>query len=148
MKTLRDAGGGLLIAAIGLLFLLGAREMPLGSLRNMGPGMFPTALSVVAIIAGLAIAALEVLRNAEAAMTFDLRALACVGGAIALYAVLMESAGLLATTVIAVFLLAAAPQRFRPMETLLVGVGLSVFTWAVFVKGLGMPLSFLPDVSL
>lgn len=147
MKTLKDAGGGLLIAAIGLLFLLGAREMPVGSLRNMGPGMFPTALSVVAVIAGLAIAALEALRNAKAAMTLDLRALVCVGGAIALYAVLMESAGLLATTVIAVFLLAAAPQRFRPVETLLVGVGLSVFTWAVFVKGLGMPLSFLPDLS-
>ncbi|MCA1298094.1 tripartite tricarboxylate transporter TctB family protein [Stappia indica] len=147
MKTLKDAGGGLLIAAIGLLFLLGAREMPVGSLRNMGPGMVPTALSVVAIFAGLAIAALEALRNAKAAMTLDLRALVCVGGAIALYAVLMESAGLLATTVIAVFLLAAAPQRFRPVETLLVGVGLSVFTWAVFVKGLGMPLSFLPDLS-
>jgi len=26
-----------------------------------------------------------------------------------------------------------------------VGVALSVFAWAVFVKGLGMPLSFLPD---
>lgn len=145
MKTLRDAGGGLLIATIGLLFLLGAGDMALGDLRNMGPGMFPTALSVVAIVAGLAIAVIEVLRGSGGAIGFDFRALACVAVAIALYAVMLEAAGVVLTTIVAVFVLAFARPQLRAAETLVVGIALSVFAWAVFVKGLGMPLSFLPD---
>ena len=145
MKTLRDAGGGLLIATIGLLFLLGAGDMALGDLRNMGPGMFPTALSVVAIVAGLAIAVIEVLRGSGGAIGFDVRALACVAVAIALYAVMLEAAGVVLTTIVAVFVLALARPQLRAAETLVVGIALSVFAWAVFVKGLGMPLSFLPD---
>ncbi|MBB99866.1 MAG: hypothetical protein CML67_10070 [Rhodobacteraceae bacterium] len=145
MKTLRDAGGGLLIATIGLLFLLGAGDMALGDLRNMGPGMFPTALSVVAIVAGLAIAVIEVLRGSGGAIGFDFRALACVAVAIALYAVMLEAAGVVLTTIVAVFVLALARPQLRAAETLVVGIALSVFAWAVFVKGLGMPLSFLPD---
>jgi putative tricarboxylic transport membrane protein len=145
MKSLRDAGGGLLIATIGLLFLLGAGDMALGDLRNMGPGMFPTALSVVAIVAGLAIAVSDALRNADGAIPFDFRALACVAVAIALFAVMLEDAGVFVTTIIAVFVLALARPRLRAVETLLVGLGLSAFAWVVFVKGLGMPLSFLPD---
>ena len=111
MKTLRDAGGGLLIATIGLLFLLGAGDMALGDLRNMGPGMFPTALSVVAIVAGLAIAVIEVLRGSGGAIGFDFRALACVAVAIALYAVMLEAAGVVLTTIVAVFVLALARLR-------------------------------------
>lgn len=145
MKTLRDAGGGLLIATIGLLFLLGAGDMALGDLRNMGPGMFPTALSVVAIGAGLAIAVIEVLRGSGGAIGFDVRALVCVAVAIALYAVMLEAAGVVLTTIVAVFVLALARPQLRAAETLVVGIALSVFAWAVFVKGLGMPLSFLPD---
>ncbi|WP_029059238.1 tripartite tricarboxylate transporter TctB family protein [Stappia stellulata] len=146
MKTLRDAGGGLLISTIGLLFLLGARDMALGDLRNMGPGMVPTALSVVAIVAGLAIAVSEVLRGSGGASGFDLRALVCVAAAIALYAVMLETAGVFVTTIVAVFVLALARPQLRAAETLVVGIALSVFAWVVFVKGLGMPLSFLPDV--
>ena len=49
------------------------------------------------------------------------------------------------TTIVAVFVLALARPQLRAAETLVVGIALSVFAWAVFVKGLGMPLSFLPD---
>lgn len=146
MKTLKDASGGLLIALTGLVFLIGARNFAVGDLRNIGPGFFPVALSGLAMAAGLLIATLDVIKKAHAQMSMDLRALACVAGAIVVYAALLERAGVLVTTVLAVFTLALARRPLRPLETLLLGAGLSAFIWAAFVLGLGMPLSLFPDM--
>ena len=55
----RDLVGGLVIVAIGGVFLLFGRELPVGSSFRMGPGYFPTILSWLmmamgAVMAGLA----------------------------------------------------------------------------------------------
>ena len=55
----RDLVGGLVVVAIGGVFLLFGRELPVGSSFRMGPGYFPTILSWLmmawgAVMAGLA----------------------------------------------------------------------------------------------
>ena len=50
----RDVVGGLVVVAIGGLFLLFGRELPVGSSLRMGPGYFPLVLGVLlAILGGL-----------------------------------------------------------------------------------------------
>ena len=48
----RDIIGGLMIVAVGALFLLLGRELEFGNSFQMGPGYFPTVLSVLTMILG------------------------------------------------------------------------------------------------
>ncbi|HEX6014668.1 MAG TPA: tripartite tricarboxylate transporter TctB family protein, partial [Geminicoccaceae bacterium] len=54
----RDVVGGLLIVAIGAGFLLFGRELEFGTARSMGPGYFPTILSLLMVALGAALAGL------------------------------------------------------------------------------------------
>ena len=58
MERPRDVVGGLLVTAIGAGFLLFGRELEIGTSFRMGPGYFPTILSVLMIGLGLAMTAL------------------------------------------------------------------------------------------
>ena len=48
----RDIIGGLVIVAVGALFLLLGRELEFGNSFQMGPGYFPSVLSVLTMILG------------------------------------------------------------------------------------------------
>ncbi len=58
MEKPRDVVGGLLVVAIGAGFFLFGRELEMGSSFRMGPGYFPTILSVLMILLGVAMVAL------------------------------------------------------------------------------------------
>ncbi|MCB1808890.1 MAG: tripartite tricarboxylate transporter TctB family protein [Candidatus Competibacteraceae bacterium] len=145
MKMLLHGVSGLLIAGIGALFLFGALTFELGTLQNIGPGMLPVALSGVTIVLGLLIAATDIIKAAAIPSAFDFRSLGLVAGAVMVYAFFIETGGIFLTTLAATFLLALARPRIRVLETLLLGLGLAIFVWAVFAKGLGMPLYFGPE---
>ena len=54
----RDVVGGLVVVAIGGLFLLFGRELPVGTSFRMGPGYFPTILSWLMVALGAVMAGL------------------------------------------------------------------------------------------
>src|SRR5688572_16420640 len=56
MERPRDVIGGVLVMGIGAGFLLVGQELEVGSSFRMGPGYFPTILSVLMIGLGLAMA--------------------------------------------------------------------------------------------
>ena len=58
MERPRDVMGGVLVVAIGAGFFLFGRELEMGTSFRMGPGYFPTILSVLMIGLGLAMTAL------------------------------------------------------------------------------------------
>ena len=57
MEKPRDVVGGLLVVAIGAGFFLFGRELEMGTSFRMGPGYFPTILSVLMMLLGAAIIA-------------------------------------------------------------------------------------------
>lgn len=146
IREIKNAGGGLLVAAIGLLFFLKGQDLDMGSLRNMGPGMFPNVLSIITMASGLIIAVYEVVKSSKLELFFDIRGVGSVAGAFAIFAFFLESAGIFLSTFCAVFVVAFAQPKLRKFETAVVGVTLSIFVWAVFSVGLGMPIYMIPEV--
>lgn len=146
MRTAQKMVPGLFIVALGLTFLWFGRGYPVGTVRSMGPGMFPMALSILAIATGALIVVTDFIRAEDARMPFRWSAVAAVLGALLAFSLLLEPAGLLPTGCVAVAILALAEGRVRPVECAILGVVLSLAVWAVFGRGLGMPVHLLPEV--
>ncbi|GKY89848.1 tripartite tricarboxylate transporter TctB family protein [Sinisalibacter aestuarii] len=145
MKAMSAIYGGLLVAIFGVIFLVGSTGFDMGTPRNMGPGMFPIVLSILTIVVGFAVAVGDLVSGNTPQGPFPWRPLFTVGTVIALFALLIEPAGIAVTTMLAIGLMGFFVSRMKPVETLLLGVGLALFLWVVFVLGLGMPLNFLPE---
>ena len=62
MEKPRDVIGGLVVMAIGTGFLMFGRELEMGTSFRMGPGYFPTILSILMIALG-AVIAVQALRG-------------------------------------------------------------------------------------
>ncbi|GAA5071490.1 tripartite tricarboxylate transporter TctB family protein [Roseibacterium beibuensis] len=144
MKVAKTIAPGLGIMALGLAFLWFGRGYPVGTMRSMGPGMFPMALASLAIGTGALIVLSDFLRGGEQDLEFRWRGVFAVLGALICFAFLLERAGLLITGLLAVVILAIGEGRVRPLEATIVGLVLSVAIWAVFGRGLGMPVDLFP----
>ncbi len=66
-----------------------------------------------------------------------------VGGSILIYALLIERAGLLPAVVATVFVAALGSRPFRPVETLLLAVSVTIAVALIFVSLLGQSIDLL-----
>lgn len=132
---------GLLFAAIGLGLVVLAAAYPAGQMQRMGPGWVPRALGVSLAALGLGIAVSAVLsRSGEDLPPRDLRPLACLLAAVAVFAFLLEPAGLIAAIVACVAIARCAESPYRLRETAVLAAFLAALGAVVFVLGLGLPI--------
>lgn len=116
-----------------------------GTLRNIGPGFFPTVLGWLLVGCGLAMMALNT-RPAEGDEDSGrLRAWPTVAipAAIAVFGLLIDRAHLLASVVGLVLVTWLALPTLRPREVAIMAVLLGCVAAALFVYGLDLPVSFL-----
>ncbi|MEC7763147.1 MAG: tripartite tricarboxylate transporter TctB family protein [Pseudomonadota bacterium] len=143
----RDLLGGLALVIIGLGAAVRAgTTLRMGSLGNMGPGFFPTVLGVALAVCGGIILAQTVVRRVGpgAIARVNLRAILCIIGAVAVFAIAIRPLGLLLTAFLSVVVAGLADPRTKLVTLIILGVGLSATSWLVFIVALGMPLSALP----
>jgi hypothetical protein len=145
MRIKQDIAAGLVFAASGVLGLWLGREYDFGEALNMGPGYLPTLLCWGLIGLGAIIAINGAATDGEIIGRWWLRPLLFVLAAVAVFALLIESAGLAlavaATTVLAAF----AGEQFRIVETVVLAIVLAASSVAIFIYGLSLPLSALPS---
>lgn len=143
----RDILGGLALAVIGGGAALRAgTHLNLGSLGDMGPGFFPTILGVALALCGALIAAPAHMRGvgSGAVARVNLRAILCVIGAVAVFALTIRPLGLVLSGFLAVVVAGLADPTTKLSTLVLLAIGLSGLSWLVFIVALGMPLSALP----
>lgn len=143
----RDILGGLALAVIGGGAALRAgTHLNLGSLGNMGPGFFPTMLGVALALCGAFIAVSALLRGGQsgAVAQVNLRAILCVIGSVAVFALTIRLLGLIPSAFLAVVVAGFADAKTKLSTLVVLAIGLSGLSWLVFVKALGMPLAALP----
>jgi hypothetical protein len=144
IRDKRDFLAGLLLMGFGTAAFLIARNYPMGTAFRMGPGYFPVVLSF--LLAGIgAVVAATSLRSAEVPLPrLAWRPFLVVTGAVVLFGLLINGAGLLATT----FALVIAGRLARPGhgwgETVLLGAGVSALCVAVFYFALRVQMPLLP----
>ncbi len=79
----------------------------------------------------------------EGGNNWSLRALIVLPLSLVLFGLLMEHAGFIPALLVLIFGSAAAGTEFKLVEVLLLAVGLTAFSVALFIYGLGLPYPLL-----
>lgn len=134
---------GAILAVGGLAFAwYSAESYQLGTMRRMGPGMFPVGLGLVLAGLGVAICVWAPERGLRRP-DFDLRVAAKVIFSIIAFGLIVGSFGLILAIMATVLISSLAERPFRPVPALLLGAFLCVLATLIFKVGLGLPIPVL-----
>jgi hypothetical protein len=140
IRNPRDFWAGLIYIGIGLSAFYIALDYEMGTAVRMGPGYFPRVLAIVLALIGFASLLRSFLRPGEAVGRMAWRAALLVLGATVIFGLLVRGAGLALGLLVLVLISAYASRQLRLPSTVLLAAGLAIFSFLVFLKGLGIPL--------
>lgn len=143
MSDHRDILGGALLMAGGSFVAFHAwNTLAMGTIRRMGPGMFPFWIGVLMVLIGAAILAGGFMRSGRIPPV-AWRSTAAVLGAFACFALLVTPFGLVPAIVGLVAVSSLGDPSLRPLAIALLSIILSLLAWGIFRLGLGLPLTML-----
>ena len=145
IRSPKDFWAGLIFIAIGAAFILLAQQYRLGDLHRMGPAMFPTLVGALLAALGLAIAARGLAFDGAPVPRLQARPIGISLLAIVLFGVVLQWFGLIAAVAVLVIVGAYAARDVRPIENLALAAVMVLFSVAVFVWLLGLPLPLWPN---
>lgn len=131
----------LLFAGLGWWF---GQPLKVGTAYRMGPGYAPMLLVWALGAFGVLLCALGLLRRGPVLERWRLRSLVFVIGAMLVFALSVERAGLLLSAAAAVLLAGAAAPSPRYRELSVLAAGLALGACALFPLALQLPLKVLP----
>jgi hypothetical protein len=130
---------GLFFLGTGGLGIFMAQDYPMGTALRMGPGYFPIVLSGMMILFGIYCLIQGLLKPEKLPGTWSPRALLILPIATIVFGLLMEHAGFIPALLALVFISAYAGDEFKFGEVLIMAIGLTIGSWALFIWGLGLP---------
>ena len=144
IRSPKDFWAGLIFVAIGGAFVLLAQRYRLGDLHRMGPAMFPTLIGALLAALGLIIALRSFVLDGAPVPRFDARPIGISILAIVLFGIALQWLGLVAAIAALVLVGAYASREVRLVDNLALAAAMIVFSVAVFVWLLGLPLPLWP----
>ena len=147
IRSPKDVTTGLLLIALAAFFAWFGSDLPMGRAIRMGPGYFPMILCGLLAFFGL-IVLFTGITVADETPSIKLsevpwRALVLITLAVVVFGLGIRPLGLGPSMGLAVFISALASGKFKLHVGLLSAGIMVLFTWAVFIKGLGLPLPML-----
>src|SRR5207245_2881593 len=130
---------------IGAAFIALAQQYRLGDMHRMGPGMFPTLVGALLAVLGAAITLRSFVLDGEPVPRFYARAIGVTFLAIVLFGLALAWLGLVASIAALVLVGAYAARDVRPLENAALAAVMIVFSVALFVWVLGLPLPLWPS---
>jgi hypothetical protein len=140
VKSPQDLGAGLVFVLIGVAGLVFGQDLAFGSAARMGPGYFPTLLSWLIIAIGLVLAIKSLATEGPAIEPLQFRPLLAILVAILGFGALIDRVGLAFSAAALTLVAACARRKVNLTETLLLAVGLALFTVLIFAYALKQPL--------
>jgi hypothetical protein len=144
IRSPKDFWAGLTFVAIGGGFVLLAQQYRLGDMHRMGPAMFPTLVGALLAALGLIMALRSFARDGAPISDFHARPIVVSLLAIVLFGIALQWLGLVAAVAVLVLSGANAARDVRQLDNLALAAGMIVFSVAVFVWLLGLPLPLWP----
>ena len=138
-----DVLAGLLFVALGAGFLAMATQLPPGPPRRLGPGSFPTLIATLMIVAGAGVVIAGLFRQGAPGLALDWRKLLIVTAALGAFGALLRGAGLIAAAIVLVLIASRAHPALGIKRALALGVGLGLFSAALFIGLLRLPVPAL-----
>jgi hypothetical protein len=137
----KDFWTGVIYLFVGAAAFWIGREYSFGTAGRMGPGYFPSVLSVLLMAFGVVAIVRSFIRPGGPIGSFPWKSMILIIGATVLFGALINTMGLIVALLALVLVSAAASEHFRfDWKATLGLVGLVVFCSLVFVKGLGVPM--------
>ncbi len=153
IKSEEDFFAGVLFAAVGLAFAIGATNYNIGTGARMGPGYFPLGLGVILTILGGIIMLKGMVGKEGAKMgKVALRPLFCIIGANVLFGILLgglpklgiPAMGLIVGIYGLTLVASLADKQFRLKSVLLLATILAIISYGAFVKLLNLQFQIWP----
>ncbi|WP_169306354.1 tripartite tricarboxylate transporter TctB family protein [Paracoccus hibiscisoli] len=146
-----DLAAGLLVALLGgAVAIYAASSYDLGTLRRMGPGMFPMGLGVLMAALGLMLA-LGAARRTRAPLALardrigvEFRSAALATAGVIAFGLLIRPAGLILAVLAVVIIPAFADRKNRLLPIMVLAMVLTGLAVAIFPWLLGLPIPLLP----
>src|SRR5215510_9376444 len=145
IRSPKDFWAGLIFVALGAGFVALALQYRLGDLPRIGPGLFPTLIGSLLVALGLIVAGRALVLEGPAIERIQPRPLLISLAAIVLFALALQWLGIVAAIAALVLVGAYASRDVRILQVLALAVFLIVFSVAIFVWLLGLPLPLWPS---
>lgn len=144
VRNTRDMVAGAVLVLIAAALLWFGRDLPLGATTRLGPGYVPRVLAVLIALFGVAIFAKAMVVPGEPMSPWKPWRVGIVLGAMLIFAVLLERLGLAVAAVVLLLISSVAAPDYRPVQSAIFAVGLTVASALIFVLGLGMNVRIMP----
>jgi hypothetical protein len=144
IRSPRDFFAGAIFLLFGLCAVLVGRDYPMGTALHMGSGYFPFVLGALLLVLGAVICVKSLVVTGEAIESIGPRPLLLVLLAIGAFAASVDTAGLVAATVLMTVIGAAASPESRWREVVVLTITLLGLSVGVFAYGLGLPFMLSP----
>jgi hypothetical protein len=131
---------GLLFCGLGAIAIIIGSDYPIGTAARMGAGYFPLLVSSGLILLGGVLIVRSFLTETQEVGAIDIRPLALLIGSILLFGLLIEDWGFPVAGLAVVIGARIAGRQYKPLETILLAVGLVGFCLVLFSYGLGLHL--------
>jgi hypothetical protein len=139
-----DTLAGMLFIALGTLGLYAGRDLEMGTLSMMDSGYLPKIICSLILVLGLIILAKSFFGEKRPVDDVMLRPIAVIMLAIGGFALAAESLGFVIACLWLVGVGSFADRSWRFKEILLLSAGLTAFSMAVFIFGLGVQIDLWP----
>jgi hypothetical protein len=147
IKSERDFWSGLMFLVVGIGFAWGASFYSFGNSARPGPGYFPFGLGVLLAVLG-AIVLFKALtvetEDGERIGHFAWRPLIIILFSVGLFGVIIPRLGMLISLPLLVLISSWASDEFSWKATIINAIVLTLMSWLIFVKGLGLTIPVLP----
>ena len=145
IRSPKDFWSGLFFIAVAVGFIGLSRQYNMGNMHRMGPALFPTLVGTLLAGLGLVMALRSFAIDGPPVPRFHARPILISMIAIVLFGVALQISGLVAAVTALVIVGAVASSESRVLETVGLTIALIVFSVAVFVWLLGLPIPLWPD---
>jgi hypothetical protein len=135
-----DLWSGVLFAALGVVILWSGAGYSQGIPSRIGPGYVPRLLGFLIAFIGLFLCARAWWTTDEIDTAIAWRPVIFVLGAVVAFALVFEATGLVPAILMSVAVANYATPENRWTTAIGLGAILAFFAWALFVKGLSLPL--------
>ncbi|HVN25122.1 MAG TPA: tripartite tricarboxylate transporter TctB family protein [Syntrophorhabdales bacterium] len=137
VKSPQDLGAAIVFIVISLAGLFFGKDLTFGTASQMGPGFFPTWLNFAILAIGIATGVKALSVDGPSIERFQIRPILFIVVAIAVFAILINTVGLALSAMLMTIFAAYARRTVKVTETILLAVGLAIFSVIVFVYMLG-----------
>ena len=147
IKSQKDFWSGIMFIVVGLGFAWGALNYSFGSSARPGPAYFPFGLGILTAVLGafLLFGAMTIeTEDGEPIGQWPLKQMGLILGAVVIFGFALPKLGMAISLPLLIGISSLASGEFHWKEVLINSIVLTIGSWAIFIKGLGLIIPLWP----